>query len=390
MPDTRPLRCPHCAANLIRQKTPAGFQYVCESCQGIAVNMPVLQNKQIAPDFIKSLWKSALNQNQERERRCPHCAKLMAEVTTSTPSGDVTLDICQPCQTVWFDTDELERLPRKPAPIQEKPLPEKARNAMLAADLEALKDDFDSRDHRPFTWRKTAGTILDFPAEDNDAPIPQPPYITWGLILLSLGMFILSLSDFSNVIGAFGFIPSQWSRMGGLTSITSFFIYNNIFQMIYSLYFLLIFGDNAETKLGKIRYLILVFVSHEIGNLLSYLIFPHSQLPVFGCGAAIAGVLAYYAVLFPDAKITILWLIRPRYYTYRYGNPRFNSPWIRFSALGYLIFFIIINLGHSFFYAGTIEMTIHVAQLGAAAFGFAWGLATPKSRREYRPPIEIK
>lgn len=251
MPETNQLHCPRCDNNLTRQKTPSGFRYVCEKCNGLAVNFPVLQHERVTDDFLKGLWKATRSENVTRQRRCPHCSKLMAEITAQTTSGEVTLDLCQPCQTIWFDTDELDKLPRKPPPITEKPIPEKARNAMLAADLETLRDKFDSKDHRPFSWSKTAGTILDFPAEDNDTPIPQPPYITRGLITLLIFIFIISLAEKSTFAIEYGLVPYMWNWTIYWVTPQIYLSLYSLIPLIYTLYFLLIFGDNAESKLGN-------------------------------------------------------------------------------------------------------------------------------------------
>lgn len=292
MAENKPLRCPRCENNLTRQKTPSGFHYICEKCNGLAVNFPVLQHDRVTDEFIKGLWKATRNEEITRERRCPHCTKLMAEVNAPTPSGEVTLDLCQPCQTIWFDTDELDKLPRKPPPIPEKPLPEEARDAMLATELEAMREKYDSENRRPSSWSKTTGTILDFPAEDNESPVLKPPYITWGLITLVIFIFIISLTEKSDFAFEYGLVP-YWGDWNSIwTMKRSYLSLYNIIPLVYTLYFLLIFGDNAESKLGKIKFLLLVLFSHGAGLLTAYLVYPDLNPPIFGCGAIVVGIMA--------------------------------------------------------------------------------------------------
>jgi|GEM_PF-3102469 membrane associated rhomboid family serine protease/Zn-finger nucleic acid-binding protein/uncharacterized C2H2 Zn-finger protein len=390
MPDNNPLRCPRCDNYLTRQKAPSGFRYVCDKCHGLAINIPVLQHERVTDEFIKNLWKATRKEGVSRERRCPHCSKLMAEIKAPTQSGEVTLDLCQSCQTIWFDTDELGKLPRKPPPVPEKPLPEETRNAMLAADLEAMREKFDSKDHRPFSWSKTIGTILDFPAEDNDTPIIKPPYITWGIITFVIFIFIISLTEKSNFAFEYGLVPymGDWIWTGASRGFYSTIL--SIIPLIYTLYFLLIFGDNAESKLGKIRFLLLVILSHGVGLLAAHLVYPDLKPPVFGCGAIVVGIMAYYAVVFPRARITIIFWYPPWWM----GS---GNLWHRFRPLSYLFIFAALSLWDAIWLTGgprylgkQIGMMNIMVQFGGLALGLTWGFLTPKAKREEVPPVEIK
>jgi membrane associated rhomboid family serine protease/Zn-finger nucleic acid-binding protein len=393
MPDTKPLQCPRCDANLIRQKTPAGFRYVCESCGGVAANLPILQHERVSDEYLKTLWKAIRGEDMARQRRCPHCSRLMAEIKTATPSGEILLDICQPCQSIWFDTDELEKLPRKPLPIPEKPIPEEARNAMLAVDLETLRDKFTSISHRPFSWSKTLGTIFDFPGEDNDTPIAKPPYITWGLITLVIVTFVISLTEKSTLAFEYGLVPYMGDWTYTRATFDSYLSLYSIIPLIYTLYFLLIFGDNAESKLGKIRFLLLMILSHGAGLLAAYSVYPELKPPIFGCGAVVVGIMAYYAVLFPRARITIIWYPRGHFFWWM-GS---GNLWHRFRPLSYLLIFAGLSLWDAIWLTGgpqylgnKIGIMNIIAQFGGLALGLTWGLLTPKSRRETGPPVVIK
>lgn len=392
MPDTNPFHCPRCDNYLTQQKTLSGFHYICEKCGGLAVNFPVLLHEHVTDEFIKELWKATRKEGVGRERKCPHCSKLMAEIKAPTPSGEVTLDLCQSCETIWFDTDELDKLPRKPPPVPEKPLPEETRNAMLGAELETLRDEFTSKSHRPFTWPKTIGTIFDFPAEDNESPIIKPPYITWGLITLVIVTFIISLTEKSNFAFEYGLVPYMggWIWTGAPRGLYSTIF--SIIPLIYTLYFFLIFGDNAESKLGKIRFLLLIILSHGAGLLAAYLVYPELKPPIFGCSAVVVGIMAYYAVVFPRARITIFWYPRGHYFWWM-GS---GNLWHRFRPLSYLFIFAGVSLWDAIMLTGGPQYLenkigiMHImAQFGGLAFGLIWGVLTPRSKREPYPPVEI-
>ncbi|MGV3756672.1 MAG: rhomboid family intramembrane serine protease, partial [Verrucomicrobiota bacterium] len=120
---------------------------------------------------------------------------------------------------------------------------------------------------------------------------------------------------------AFGMIPDQIGRLGGLTMVTSFFLHGSWSHLLGNLYFLYVFGDNVENRIGWRRMLILVFVATIAGDLLHAAADSRSSVPCIGASGGISGVLAFYALAFPDKKISIFWASR-------YTMPR----WIEMSA----------------------------------------------------------
>jgi membrane associated rhomboid family serine protease len=108
------------------------------------------------------------------------------------------------------------------------------------------------------------------------------------------------------IIQKWGLIPQQFSRHFGLTFISSFFLHGGIFHLVGNLYFLLIFGDNAEDTLGKKYYLFLIALSALAGDLAHILADPNATSPVIGASGGISGILTYYCLIYPRAKVGIL------------------------------------------------------------------------------------
>ena len=96
------------------------------------------------------------------------------------------------------------------------------------------------------------------------------------------------------------------ARHYGLTFITSFFLHGGIIHLLGNLYFLLIFGDNVEDFLGKAKYLLLIGLSAFAGDILHIVADPRAQVPSIGASGGIAGVLVYYCLQFPKAKVGLL------------------------------------------------------------------------------------
>jgi len=97
---------------------------------------------------------------------------------------------------------------------------------------------------------------------------------------------------------------------------TSMFLHGGWMHLIGNMWFLWIFGDNVEERLGTIRFVIFYFVVGVVGALAQAFSLPDSQAPMIGASGAIAGVLGGYVMLFPRAKVVtfvaipLLWHIR--------------------------------------------------------------------------------
>jgi membrane associated rhomboid family serine protease len=127
------------------------------------------------------------------------------------------------------------------------------------------------------------------------------------------------------------------------------------------MYFLLIFGDNVEDALGKPLYLLLILASGLAAGLLHIAIFPTSTIPCVGASGFISGVIAAYAVFFPDVTISLClrYLLIFRWI----GIPAWGAfaLWMIFQGLMTLM---------SFHVAAGVAFGAH---LGGALFGLAVG-----------------
>lgn len=68
------------------------------------------------------------------------------------------------------------------------------------------------------------------------------------------------------------------------------------------MWFLFIFGDNIEDRLGATRYLIFYLLSGVAAALMQVYILQTSSEPMIGASGAIAGVLGAYFISFPRAR----------------------------------------------------------------------------------------
>jgi len=139
------------------------------------------------------------------------------------------------------------------------------------------------------------------------------PYVTIALILINVIIFIWSLtspiasievngekSDIPLYILKYGFIPAQFSL---ITIFTSMFLHGGLDHLFGNMWYLWIFGDNVEDHWGKIKYIIIYFLSGIAATFLQWLTDPKSVIPSIGASGAISGVLGSYFILYPKAGV---------------------------------------------------------------------------------------
>jgi membrane associated rhomboid family serine protease len=124
------------------------------------------------------------------------------------------------------------------------------------------------------------------------------------------------------------------------------------------MYFLLIFGDHLEGLLGRWRLLALILGSHVAGLVAQYMLMPHSTEPMVGASAGVAGIIAYYAVSFPRAKVSLIW-----------GGFAQGIFWIKLPVFFYLAVFIFGEMTSSFMHIGMPSNVANLAHLGGLMIG---------------------
>jgi membrane associated rhomboid family serine protease/Zn-finger nucleic acid-binding protein len=303
--------CPRCSVMLSKRMSPSlGLTWVCPSCRGRALTLEALRHVVPSP-LVNRLWQSARTGQYPAVRRCPACRRLMAEVPVlAAESRTLYLDVCTGCHFVWFDTREFETLPKiRPELPAYETLSPKAKEALALARLETLKQQSQAMDvaDPPDHWWQFAIAMLGIPIEYNDTPLRNRPLVTWLLTAVIAGVSLAAMGNLKAAVENWGLIPAEFGRHYGLTFLTSFLLHAGLFHLIGNLYFLVVFGDNAEDVLGKWRYLLLVATAALVGDIAHILVDPRATVPCVGASGGISGILAYYCLRFPTARVGIVW-----------------------------------------------------------------------------------
>ena len=72
------------------------------------------------------------------------------------------------------------------------------------------------------------------------------------------------------------------------------------------MFFLFIFGDNIEDRLGHLKYLSFYVISGVLASAIWVIAGQESNMPVVGASGAISAVMAAYLLMFPSAKVRTL------------------------------------------------------------------------------------
>lgn len=99
---------------------------------------------------------------------------------------------------------------------------------------------------------------------------------------------------------------SQW-----LTVATSMFLHGGVAHVLGNCWFLWVFGNNVEDRLGFLGFGLFYLFTGAVAALLQVVVHPGSQVPVLGASGAISGVLGAYLILFPRAWIVSIvpWIV---------------------------------------------------------------------------------
>jgi len=145
------------------------------------------------------------------------------------------------------------------------------------------------------------------------------------------------------LIYLYGMVPirysnPQWAADFGLpfdgyfSFLSSLFLHGGWLHIIINMWFIWIFADNIEDRMGHWRFLCFYLICGILATIIQWFSNPDIVIPVVGASGAIAGVLGAYFFLYPYARI-VIWV------------PIFFLPiFFEVPAIAFLGFWIIIQL----------------------------------------------
>ena len=86
------------------------------------------------------------------------------------------------------------------------------------------------------------------------------------------------------------------------------FLHAGFMHLAGNMLFLWIFGDNLEDEMGHLGFLLFYLAAGLGAGLIHVITGPNSVVPTVGASGAIAGVMGGYLLLFPKAKVDVLFI----------------------------------------------------------------------------------
>ncbi|MBQ1912093.1 MAG: rhomboid family intramembrane serine protease [Bacteroidales bacterium] len=197
----------------------------------------------------------------------------------------------------------------------------------------------------------------------------QIPVVTRNLLYLNVLMFIATLINPTLMKGLFAMAYPLSTDFRWWQPVTHMFMHDGFMHIFFNMYSLVMFGMVVERALGTRKFIIFYLVTGfgavllhtgveylqvqaliqahpEVSPQLIYNSIPH----VLGASGAVYGVLVGFAMLYPQARLTLIF------------------PPVTLDAKWWVIIFIAIELLTGI--TGTSMGIAHFAHLGGALFGF--------------------
>jgi len=166
--------------------------------------------------------------------------------------------------------------------------------------------------------------------------------MNYALILVNVLLFALTYGPVSRQAGEIAFGLRPWADRFMLTPATPYlwqfityaFLHGGMLHIGGNMFFLYLFGDNVNDKLGHINYLCF-YLAGAILSGLGHILVTGTNSPIMGASGAVAAVTGAYLVLFPKTLVTVI------YWFFFIGT--FDIPAIYFIGLKAILFDNILN-----------------------------------------------
>jgi membrane associated rhomboid family serine protease len=186
-----------------------------------------------------------------------------------------------------------------------------------------------------------------FPLRDS-VPCQRTPVATYALVAINVLVFLWMISQPQSaqdqVLFERGFVPARIAQLSNhqplkvlvptgavdlfgqpvqredwlpadpaqiiFSLFSCMFLHGGWLHLIGNMWFLWIFGDNVEDRLGSALYVVFYLLGGIAATACQWMLEPGSRQPVIGASGAIAAVLGAYAVTWPSARVqTLVFLV---------------------------------------------------------------------------------
>ena len=150
-------------------------------------------------------------------------------------------------------------------------------------------------------------------------PSKNTPVINNILIGINVVVFAIELMQGAGgdrFIYTYGLVPGRYTldhlarhftlSQQVISWLSFMFLHGGFLHLLGNMWFLYIFGDNVEDRLGPLRYLAFYLCCGLASGASHFVLNAQSTAPVIGASGAVAGVMGAYFLLHPTSKILTL------------------------------------------------------------------------------------
>lgn len=147
----------------------------------------------------------------------------------------------------------------------------------------------------------------------------RTPYANYALIVLNLIIFILTYGPHRHIIAGqlttvpvhhwvekFMLVPNDWHLHQFLSYA---FLHGGIWHVAGNMFFLYVFGNNVNDKLGHLGYPALYLAGAVFSGIGHTVLHSSSPIPTLGASGAVAAIIGAYLALFPQTLLTVFYLL---------------------------------------------------------------------------------
>ena len=201
------------------------------------------------------------------------------------------------------------------------------------------------------------------------------PVVTRNLLILNVIMYVATLINENFMLGTFAMFYPASPYFRWWQPLTHMFMHGGFWHIFFNMYTLVMFGMVVERALGTKKFLWFYFITglgavalHTLIQWVELTYLGGNQIaamrtPMVGASGAIYGVLVAFAMIYPQARMTLIF------------------PPVTLDAKWMVIIFIGIELLTGI--TGTSMGIAHFAHLGGALFGWLLILLWRKTRKIY-------
>lgn len=248
-----------------------------------------------------------------------------------------------------------------------------------------------------------------FPLRD-DIPSYSTPVVNYGLIAVCVLVYLLQLNQPDGLVSEYGMIPARVrhpgreivvaqrqpvqtpfgvryrveeetlpaSRFHPFTTVLScIFLHGSWLHLLGNMWFLWIFGDNVEDRMGAGRFLLFYLAGGIAASLTHFAFDTDSIVPTIGASGAVAAVMGAYMKLHPHARVTA---VVPLFFIFQVmvvPAPVFLGIWF------------VIQLLQGTFSMGSAQAAGVAWWAHAGGFAFGFVIAGVLPDRSNRPGVRV-